>query len=80
MPKTCMSFWLEVPEFTTAMLEVRDSGRPIDDRLVYDIMVDIYNKGLEDKEGNRARGYNFKKMRQGINHLKRALGLDQQDV
>lgn len=69
IPKMAMVYWLQVPEFVSAITAKVSNGETIDDRVVYDIMIPIYESALKAKGTEAERGYNYAKLRQGIKRL-----------
>ena len=70
---TSMYYWLCIPEFEQAMLKLVNEGKSIDNRVVYENMIEIYNTLLPYKGTEKTAGYNFYQMRRGINKLSKAL-------
>lgn len=73
IPKMSMLYWLCVPEFEQAMLNLVNEGKSIDNRVVYENMTEIYNNLLPYRGTEKATNCNFCQMRRGINKLSKAL-------
>lgn len=74
VPKMAMVYWLQVPEFASAISAKVLNGDTVDDKVVYDIMVPIYESALKVRGTDVAKCYNYAKLRQGIKRLGEALG------
>lgn len=76
VPKMSMVYWLKVPEFVDAILEMYEGQKVIDDATVHEVMVRVYDQTIAYKGTDRAKDYNYAKMRQGIKHLSEVLHLN----
>ena len=77
IPKMAMLYWLKVPAFVSAMNDLVDRGKDINDKTVYGIMLPIYEDVLRFKGTDAGKVFNYAKLRQGVKHLKEAISVAQ---
>lgn len=71
MPRTCMAAWLHVPEFVEELISLDSEGVLITDTIVLEVCDKLMVDKFQDKRNRE--GFYFKALKQGINHVRRAL-------
>lgn len=73
IPKMAMAYWMQVPEFVSAMNDLVDRREDISDKAVYDVMLPIYEDVLRFKGTDAGKAFNYAQLRRGVKRLEEAL-------
>lgn len=72
IPKMAMVYWMQVPEFVSAVNDLVDRRQDVNDKAVYEVMLPIYEDVLRLKGTDAGKVFNYAQLRRGIKRLEEA--------